>query len=159
MFRYSFILDNPLPDYCNLEYEISERLSQKLLKTTENVQLKMLAILNKCEISADSSLSSEEYAAFIITETNLYLTKSTHNWITDKSVNDFAEIYRSQFMSNLIEVERLNDTAIRINFFDENQDKNELWTCIFETTNNADSTLNAISQSWEKLFSVPLGIN
>lgn len=158
-----FSPDNPLPDSCTLEYQISERLTQKLLKTTKNAQLKMLAILNECEISNEDGQSTQSLIGLIITATDLYLLPPKYRWITDieSTAVDTADIecYQQQLMSNLIEIEKMNEQTLRINYLDENQDKMDQWTCTFETDESAESTLNAISQSWETLFGVPLGNN
>lgn len=115
----------------------------------------MLAILNECEISSDAKENNGHHLGLIITETHLYIIESIQNWIADRSPDGTIESYQ-QLMSNLVEIEKLADAKYRINFLDENQDKCELWTCSFETNSNAESTLNAISQSWEQLFGVSL---
>lgn len=145
--------------YCTLEYQISERLSQKLLKTTENAQLKMLTILDNCEASIDDkTISSLALVGLIITEADLYLTCPSHQWLSDKCDADILTL-RKQFMNNLVEVEKVDGVTLKINFLHENTDKCELWTCSFITETCMDSTINAISISWEKLFGVPLLAN
>lgn len=150
--------DNPLPMYCTLEYQISERLSQKLLKTTQNEQLKMLAILENCETSIDDIITAQALVGLIITESELFLICPTHKWLSDKYDVEIVTMQK-QLMSNLVEVEKLDDATLRINFLDENQDKCELWTCSFIESSCLESTMNAISLSWEKLFGVPLANN
>lgn len=144
--------------YCTLEYQISERFSQKLLKTTNNDQLKMLAILENCETSIDDIIASRGLVGLIITENELFLICPTHQWLSDKYDVEIVTIQK-QLMSNLVEVERIDNTTLRINYLDENQDKCELWTCSFIENSCLDSTMNAISISWEKLFGVPLANN
>lgn len=144
--------------YCTLEYQISERFSQKLLKTTNNEQLKMLAILENCETSIDDAIVSRGLVGLIITENELFLICPTQQWLSDKYDVEIVTIQK-QLMSNLVEVEKLDNTTLRINYLDENQDKCELWTCSFIENSCLDSTMNAISISWEKLFGVPLANN
>lgn len=144
--------------YCTLEYQISERLSQKLLKTTNNAQLKMLAILENCETSMDDTTTSRDLVGLIITEEELFLICPTHQWLSDKNDVEIVTLQR-QLMSNLVEVEKPDSATLRISFLDENQDKCELWTCSFIEDTCLDSTMNAISVSWEKLFGVPLANN
>uniref|UniRef100_A0A1A9ZQW9 ZAD domain-containing protein n=1 Tax=Glossina pallidipes TaxID=7398 RepID=A0A1A9ZQW9_GLOPL len=61
-----------------------------------------------------------------------------------------------QLMSNLVEIERPGENIALINFLDETHNKCELWRCHFETKDIADGFLNAVVQSWENLFGVPL---
>ncbi|XP_037024517.1 serine/threonine-protein kinase 11-interacting protein isoform X2 [Bradysia coprophila] len=150
-----FFANNPLPMYCTLEYQISERLSQKLLKTTNNAQLKMLAILENCETSLDDASTSHGLVGLIITESELFLICPTHQWLSDRCDVDIVTV-KKQFMNNLVEVEKHVPATLKINFLDENTDKCELWTCGFIEDTCLESTMNAISISWEKLFGVPL---
>lgn len=152
---FIYHLDNPLPQYCTLEYQISERLSQKLLTITNNVQFKMLAILNECKITSDDINETLEYVTFITTETNLYVSTSKYGWLMEKSDQN-VEIAQTQLMTNLVDVNNITETSFCINFLDEINDRTELWKCSFETKSCLDSTFNAIAQSWEKLFQVPL---
>lgn len=157
-FHLQCLTDNPLPMYCTLEYQISERLSQKLLKTTGNAQLKMLAILDNCETSIDETNTTLGLVGLIITEKELFLLCPTHQWLSDKHDVEIVTLQK-QFMDNLVEVEKLDNKTLKINFLDENQDKCELWTCSFIEDTCLESTMNAISISWEKLFGVPLANN
>uniref|UniRef100_A0A1A9ZHJ2 G domain-containing protein n=1 Tax=Glossina pallidipes TaxID=7398 RepID=A0A1A9ZHJ2_GLOPL len=61
-----------------------------------------------------------------------------------------------QLMWNLMEIKRPAENIALINFLDETHNKCELWRCYFETKDIADSFLNGIAPSWEKLFGVPL---
>lgn len=152
--------DNPLPCYSSLEYQISERLSQKLLHVTDNVQLKMLAILNQCAILCDTHLAvdaseTHDLVAIIVTETNLYLTSSKYGWLAEK-LDQNIELINTQLMTNVVGVDPVDDHTFLINFLDEIENRDEVWKCKFETKSSLDSTFNAIAQSWEKLFQVPL---
>lgn len=149
-------LDNPLPTFCSLEYQISERLSQKLLHVTKNAQLKMLALLNGCRISSDHLTESYEHVAFITTDTALYLIKSNYGWLMEKFEYEI-QVAQEQPMTNLIEIDDVTDTSFTIHYLDEINNRTELWRCIFETNSCLDSTFKAIAQSWEVLFQVPLG--
>lgn len=115
----------------------------------------MLAILTACDVTVDEQKTRQQLVGMIVTETDLYLT------LYNSSIEDDLEMvcYQHQQMSNLVDVERVDDRNCRINFLDENQDRCEMWTCAFETDTCADSTMSAISQSWEKLFGVPLWEN
>lgn len=150
-----FPADNPLPRYCSLEYQISERLSQKLLRVTDNVQLKMLAILSQCTITCEDTHETHSLVAIIITETKLYLTTSKYGWLADKLQQDI-ELVNTQLMTNIVGADPIDDHTFLINFLEERENRVEMWKCQFETKASLDSTFNAIAQSWEKLFQVPL---
>ena len=117
----------------------------------------MLAVLNECEISTtDPKSGTEQMVSIIITESTLNVIEPIHKWISDNAANSDILCIATQLLSNIIKVDKLSSIKLRINFYDENQDKSEQWTCTFETDSCADSTLNAISQPWEKLFGVLL---
>lgn len=138
-----------------MEYQISERLSQKLLHITDGVQLKMLAILHQCTITCDDTHETHDLVAIIVTETNLYLTSSKYGWLADK-LEQNIELSNTQLMTNVVGVDPIDEHTFLINFLDEIENHDEMWKCKFETKSSLDSTFNAIAQSWEKLFQVPL---
>lgn len=154
-FFFSNFVDNPLPCYCSLEYQISERVSQKLLQVTDNMQLKMLAILSQCTITSDDQRETHALVAIIVTETKLYVTTSKYEWLAEK-LQQNIELVNTQLMTNIVGVDSIDDRTFSINFLDESENRDEIWKCRFETSSSLDSTFNAIAQSWEKLFQVPL---
>lgn len=156
--------DNPLPGYCDLEYQISERISQKLLQITNNEQLKMLSILNHCKIIIDGSddndhkdiATTHEYAAFVLTDSNLYVTKSKYGWLIEK-LDRNIEVAQTQKMQDLVSVEHIDDTTFIITFLDEINSREEKWECKFETSSCLQNTFETLKTPWEKIFEVPLG--
>lgn len=146
-----------MPVYCDLEYQISERISQKLLQITDNVQLKMLTILNSCKIIDTNGISTvHEYAAFILTDSKLYITKSNYGWLIEK-LDRSIDVAQMQLMSDLVEVDRIDETTFVIDFLDEIQEKTEKWECKFKTNTCLQNTFETLATSWEILFKVPLG--
>lgn len=101
----------------------------------------------------DSQQNRQPLVGLIVTETDLFCTM-----YCTMSIEDDVDIacYHRQQMCNLVDVERIDGRKYRMNFLDETQDRCELWACAFETDTCADSTMSAVSQSWEKLFGVPL---
>lgn len=122
------------------------------------MQLKMLVILNQCEISGRTSNESLEFVSIIITESNLYLTTSKYGWLADK-LEQSIELTSTQLITNIAEVikEKDNDCIFTIKYFNEIDNEESSWKCTFETSVVLDTTFHAIAHSWEKFFQVPLG--
>lgn len=144
---------NPLPKTCNLEYQISECLQQKLMKLTDNASVIMFAILASCEISADEPVYS--WLGLVVTETNFYLLTPSLKWLS-KTNGVEMDVLRIQPMTNLVQAEKQNECLYAMNFLDDEKNHYELWKCTFETETCARSTLTAIGHSWEKVFGVSL---
>lgn len=142
--------------YCDLEYQISERISQKLLQITDNVQLKMLTILNYCKIiDHNDTTTTHEYAAFILTDSNLYLTTPKYGWLVEK-LDRRIDVAQTQKMTDLVDVELVDETTFNISFLDEIRDQKENWECKFETSTCLQNVFETLGASWEKIFKVPL---
>lgn len=146
---------NPLPSWCSLDYQTDEILAKNLLTAAVDEPLKMLAILNALTITANGKDTTRKLIGLIVTENHLRVLPSLENWLTLIDPVVF-ECPNTQLMSNLVDIEMLSDQEVRINYLDETDDTCELWSCQFETADSASSTLNAIEQSWSKLFGVPL---
>lgn len=127
-----------------------------LLLTAANEPLKMLAVLKTFTISTDGKDDIRKLIGLIVTENHLRILPSIETWLTATDRLTSFECQRTQLMSNLVDIEMLSDQEVRINYLDETDDTCELWCCEFETADSASSTLNAIEQSWSKLFGVPL---
>lgn len=116
----------------------------------------MLAILNQCIITDNNDFdTAHEFTAIIITDTKLHVTTSKYSWLMDKTERSI-EVARSQLMTDLVDVEHIDETTFIITFLDEIREQKEKWHCVFETNSCLQNTFAAIAQSWEKLFKVPL---
>lgn len=146
--------DNSLPDSCSLDYSVSENLTDKIAKLGGSSKIKMLCVLNECDIILDGNSLTLKKHLCVVTDTNIILVKH-FNWITG-DLNDEINSENSQVMINLVEVEELNSKSFSLNFLDEIEEKCELWKLTFETDTSMRSTLNSIAECWEKLFGVPL---
>lgn len=156
-FRF-FFSDNSLPPNCDLQYQPNELILKRLNTAVMDEQLNMCSVLNFCEITCENAKRSFSICCLLTTDSRLYLSSTKVGWLSSSSDHgsEDLELCVTQFMSNLVEVEHCSDNVFIINFLDETQDKCELWKCTFETAENANTCLNAINQSWEKLFGVPL---
>lgn len=116
----------------------------------------MFTILSYCKITDhDDVNTTHEYAAFILTDTNLYVTTIKYGWLVEK-LDRNIDVARSQPIVDLVDVEHIDDTTFNISFLDETLDQKENWVCKFETSSCLQNTFETVAASWEKLFKVPL---
>lgn len=118
----------------------------------------MLAVLNQCKIIVeddDTAVVTHHYASLIVTDSNVYITKPHYGWLMEKA-DRLIDVQQTQLMMDLVDVEHIDDTSFYISFMDDVNDHKEKWECIFETNSCLQNTFDAIAQSWEKLFKVPL---
>lgn len=116
----------------------------------------MFTILNHCKvIDHNDSTVVYNHPAFILTDSHLYVTKSKYGWLIEK-LDRSIEVARMQLMTDLVEVEHVDDTTFVISFLDENRDQKENWECKFDTSSCLQNTFETLAASWEKLFKVPL---
>ncbi|KAM7353334.1 uncharacterized protein ACRADG_005432 isoform 2-T3 [Cochliomyia hominivorax] len=148
--------DNALPSLCELKYQPAALLTKRLSAAVIDEQLNMCSLLNGCEISCENAKRSFNICCLLTTDSRIYLSSEKLDWLYELDHDSDIELCVTQFMSNLVEVEYCSDNVFIINFLDETQDKCELWKCTFQTPENANTCLNSIAQSWEKLFGVPL---
>jgi hypothetical protein len=149
-----FFADNPLPEFCTLEYQAPEILSEKLTKAAGGAQVKLVMIINFCEILSDEELKTVQVGTLVLTDSNLYLSSGL-KWLHENSKYQIEADYM-QLMTNLVELENVNALSFKLSFMDENEDKFETWRVDFATQLSKESTLTTISSSWEKIFGVSL---
>ncbi|XP_065358228.1 uncharacterized protein LOC135952286 isoform X2 [Calliphora vicina] len=151
-----FFANNALPSLCELKYQPAALLAKRLSAAVIDEQLNMCSLLNGCEITCENAKRSFNICGLLTTDSRIYLSSEKLDWLSVLDHDSDIELCVTQFMSNLVEVERCSDNIFIINFLDETQDKCELWKCTFQTAENANTCLNSIAESWEKLFGVPL---
>uniref|UniRef100_A0A1A9WES2 LIP1 domain-containing protein n=1 Tax=Glossina brevipalpis TaxID=37001 RepID=A0A1A9WES2_9MUSC len=152
-----YFANNSLPAQCDLIYQPAKSLVKRLSSFVGDEQLNMFCLLNGCDVTCDNAKRSFQLSGLIATDSRLYLTSNKLLWLCEDNEHDNdIELCVMQLMSNLVEIERPAENVALINFLDETHNKCELWRCYFETSDLAASFLNAIAQSWEKLFGVPL---
>uniref|UniRef100_A0A182P8D1 LKB1 serine/threonine kinase interacting protein 1 N-terminal domain-containing protein n=1 Tax=Anopheles epiroticus TaxID=199890 RepID=A0A182P8D1_9DIPT len=149
-----FFNDNPLPQYCTVDYQPSEILNGKLKKAAKGEQVKMVMIINFCDVLQNDELESVQLSTLLLTESNLMLTTDIR-WLNESSAYQVVPKY-SQLMTNIVELEDVNELSCRLNYMDEQEDKYETWRLDFATTTAKESTVNTICLLWEKIFGVPL---
>ncbi|XP_055596740.1 uncharacterized protein LOC129746859 isoform X2 [Uranotaenia lowii] len=149
-----FFADNPLPEYCTFDYQPSEVLTGKLSKATKSETVKLMTVINFCEVLSDEVLQSLQLATLLLTDNNLYLAPDI-KWLNESSKHQIESKY-TQLMTNLVELEDVNSMSCRLNFMDEQEDKYETWRIDFATATAKESAVTTICHSWEKIFGVPL---
>uniref|UniRef100_A0A1Q3FB54 Putative leucine-rich repeat protein n=1 Tax=Culex tarsalis TaxID=7177 RepID=A0A1Q3FB54_CULTA len=149
-----FFADNPLPEYCTLDYQPSELLTGKLSKATKGEMVKILMIINFCDVLSDDVLQSIQLSTLLLTDNHLYLAADIR-WLSDSSKYQIEPKY-TQLMTNLVELEDINSVSCRLNFMDEQEDKYETWRIDFATDTAKESAVSTVCNSWEKIFGVPL---
>lgn len=148
------LVDNPLPEYCTLDYQPSELLTGKLNKATKGEMVKILMIINFCDVLSDDVLQSLQLSTLLLTDNHLYLSADI-KWLSDSSKYQIEPKY-TQLMTNLVELEDINSLSCRLNFMDEQEDKYETWRIDFATDTAKESAVTTVCHSWEKIFGVPL---
>uniref|UniRef100_A0A1S4H499 LKB1 serine/threonine kinase interacting protein 1 N-terminal domain-containing protein n=1 Tax=Anopheles gambiae TaxID=7165 RepID=A0A1S4H499_ANOGA len=149
-----FFNENPLPQYCTVDYQPSEILNGKLKKAAKGEPVKMVMIINFCDVLLNDELESVQLSTLVVTESNLMLTPDIR-WLNESSAYPVEPKY-SQLMTNIVELEDVNELSCRLNYMDEQEDKYETWRLDFATTTAKESTVSTICHLWEKIFGVPL---
>ncbi|XP_035909526.1 uncharacterized protein LOC118511039 isoform X2 [Anopheles stephensi] len=149
-----FFNENPLPQYCTVDYQPSDLLNGKLKKAAKDEQVKMVMIINFCDVLVHDELESVQLSTLIVTESRLMLTPDIR-WLNESSAYPVEPKF-SQLMTNVVELEDLNELSCRLNYMDEQEDKYETWRLDFATPTAKESTVNTICHLWEKIFGVPL---
>uniref|UniRef100_A0A182K0A9 LKB1 serine/threonine kinase interacting protein 1 N-terminal domain-containing protein n=1 Tax=Anopheles christyi TaxID=43041 RepID=A0A182K0A9_9DIPT len=149
-----FFNENPLPQYCTVDYQPSEILNGKLKKAAKGEHVKMVMIINFCDVLLNDELESVQLSTLLVTEGNLMLTTDIR-WLNESSAYPVEPKY-AQLMTNIVELEDVNELSCRLNYMDEQEDKYETWRLDFATTTAKESTVSTICHLWEKIFGVPL---
>uniref|UniRef100_A0A182QE98 LKB1 serine/threonine kinase interacting protein 1 N-terminal domain-containing protein n=1 Tax=Anopheles farauti TaxID=69004 RepID=A0A182QE98_9DIPT len=149
-----FFDENPLPQYCTIDYQPSDLLNGKLRKAAKGEQVKMVMVINFCDVLLNDELESVQLSTLLVTENNLMLT-SDIKWLNESSAYPVVPRF-SQLMTNIVELEDVNELSCRLNYMDEKEDKYETWRLDFATTSAKESTVSTICHLWEKIFGVPL---
>ncbi|XP_053673404.1 LOW QUALITY PROTEIN: uncharacterized protein LOC128723667, partial [Anopheles nili] len=149
-----FFNENPLPHYCTLDYQSSDLLNGKLKKVTKGEQVKIVMIINFCDVLLNDELESVQLSTLLVTENKLMLAPDI-KWLNESSAYPIEPKF-SQLMTNIVELEDVNELSCRLNFMDEQEDKYETWRLDFATTTAKESTVGTICHLWENIFGVPL---
>ncbi|XP_053666401.1 uncharacterized protein LOC128715519 [Anopheles marshallii] len=149
-----FFNENPLPQYCTVDYEPSHLLNGKLKKAAKDEQVKMVMIINFCDVLLHDELESVQLSTLLVTENRLMLTPDIR-WLNESAAYPVEPKF-AQLMTNIVELEDVNELSCRLNYIDEQEDKYETWRLDFATPTAKESTVSVICHLWENIFGVPL---
>ncbi|XP_050086159.1 serine/threonine-protein kinase 11-interacting protein isoform X2 [Anopheles aquasalis] len=149
-----FFNENPLPPYCTLDYQPSDLLNSKLKKAANGDAVKMVMIVNFCDVVSNDELQSVQLSTLVITAKHLMLVPDIR-WINESSAYPVVPKF-TQLVIDIVELEEINDLSCRLHYANEQEDKEETWSLIFATETAKESTVNTICQLWEMFFGVPM---
>ncbi|XP_049531914.1 serine/threonine-protein kinase 11-interacting protein isoform X2 [Anopheles darlingi] len=149
-----FFNENPLPPYCTLDYQPSDLLNSKLKKAANGDAVKMVMIVNFCDVLSNDELQSVQLSTLVITAKHLMLVPEIR-WINESSAYPVVPKF-TQLVIDIVELEEMNDLSCRLHYANEQEDKEETWSLIFATATAKESTVNTICQLWENFFGVPM---
>ncbi|XP_052870347.1 uncharacterized protein LOC128275771 isoform X2 [Anopheles cruzii] len=149
-----FFNENPLPTYCTLDYQPSDVLINKLKKAANGDVVKMVMIINFCDVVSNDELKSVHLSTLLVTEKHLMLIPDIR-WINESSAYPVQPKF-TQLVVDIVEFEDINDLSCRLSYVDEQEDKEETWSLGFATPTAKESTVNTICHLWETFFGVPM---
>ncbi|XP_058119766.1 serine/threonine-protein kinase 11-interacting protein [Anopheles coustani] len=149
-----FFNENPLPQYCTLDYQPSDLLNGKLRKAAGGESVKMVMVINFCDVLSNDELQSVQLSTLVVTENKLMLTPDI-TWLNESSAYPIEPKF-TQLLTNIVELEDVNELSCRLNYMDEKEDKYETWSLDFATSTAKESTVSTICHLWENIFGVPL---
>lgn len=148
-----YFTKNTLPEQCDLNYDTSEKVLQRISETLKEDELKMFSLLRSCDVIGHKTTINFLISGFFITDSRIFITSSNLSWLTP-ALDATIEIGRTQLISNVVDFEWNKANIFIIHFHDETKNISESWKCIFETSENAETCLTSIGKSWEQLFGV-----
>ncbi|XP_058062934.1 uncharacterized protein LOC131212885 isoform X2 [Anopheles bellator] len=149
-----FFNENPLPPYCTLDYQPSEVLINKLKKAANGDVVKMVMVINFCDVVSNDELKSVHLSTLLVTEKHLMLIPDIR-WINESSAYPVQPKF-TQLVVDIVEFEDINERSCRLSYVDEQEDKEETWSLDFATPTAKESTVNTICHLWETFFGVPM---
>lgn len=145
---------------------LQESCEQKLMKMTDQHELKCLAVFASCASTVASATDTEssqhlpktnfKFGTLVITADAIHMTTNFHwlcDYATDKNPSNSS---MTQPMSNLVELENVTRNSFTFSFMDELENTIEKWRFEFESYPRIARTLETVDEIWQKIFCVPL---
>lgn len=144
--------------------ESSQALNKKLMRITDNNELKYLSIFKSCNTSIGSAqdadtvegtpLKSLGYGMMLVTTEAIHLV-TNFRWLCENAVVNNDDIL-TQPMTNLVELDNLTNSSFTLNFMDELENTIERWKFTYESFSRIGKTLETIDGIWRQIFCLPL---
>lgn len=148
-----------------------ENVDTKLLKLTNQNELRYLSLFTSCCTSLSSATETEgeeavpqksvKFGVLLVTTEAIHLT-TNFQWLCEANRNNnnnkLSENYvtLTQPMTNLVELEDLTKTSFTLSFMDELENTIEKWKLTFDSYARIAKTLEIIDEIWRKIFCLPL---
>lgn len=150
-----------------IEQSLVDRSNEKLMKITDQKELRFLAVFQTCATSINSATETDSSqdvpkmsigcGVLLITTEAIHLSTS-FQWLCDNISDKMLSNPGTQLtqpMSNLVELENVTNTTFTLNFMDELENTIEKWRFEFESYPRIARTLESIDVIWRKIFCVP----
>lgn len=141
--------------------------TQKVERLMGLGDLKSVAIFTSCSSSVmsatDSSNSAEtqksrmKCGSIFVFREYIHIT-SSFEWLCDNITENMFNnhLIMKQPISNLVDLENLNESSFTLNFIDELEDSLEKWKFTFESNSQIIHLLKSIDDIWQKIFMISL---
>ncbi|KAG5684856.1 hypothetical protein PVAND_014066 [Polypedilum vanderplanki] len=146
--------------------ERNNDVHNKLMKITNNNEIKYFAIFTACNTSISSATNDEETVpqkslksgVLLVTLEAIYCT-TNFQWLcsfenANNKINNNVTLV--QPMTNLVELENLTKNSFTLNFMDELENTIEKWKIAFDSFLRISKTLEIIDEIWRTIFCMPL---
>jgi hypothetical protein len=151
--------------------QISDTVLTKIMKVTDNNELKHSSYFMKCVAKITSGIDDSDEALFppkifscgifFITSEAIHVSTDFH-WICENisnnnnNKNENSSVTLTQPMTNLIELQKVTQTSFELNFMDDSEKTVEKWTFTYDSYARIAELLEILDKIWKKVFGMKL---
>jgi len=167
--HYSFII-SVADQTLEISRDLSAHVNTKLLKLSDQNELKYIVMYNSCITSVLSATDSTkeiepsktiDRGMLVITTESVILT-TNFDWLCESvssRSNDFKHVTKMDEMANLVELESLTKNSFTLVFMNELESTVEKWKLSVDSHLRIRKLLDETDKIWSVIFSVPLLTN